>query len=295
MEHIVSFLSDYLPRENHFVVEIAGITYPDKNYHIRRPGSKVYCLEYIMSGKGWVHCGEEAFYPREGDVYLLPVDADQEYGADSQEPFQKIWMNVRGTLCDRLYEEYGLRGMFHFKDCPLYPLFREFLTLCEQAKGWEANLERRGSLLFHEILMNLSDYTERKKRDLLSERKNPAEKARKQLDGLVYETVHIGEVARGVGLSPSQLTRVFQKEYGMTPYAYFLTRKLALAQNLLRNSSLPVREIADRLQFTDEHYFSALFRQKTGVSPGAYRRGANGREELSGKESEEDREDSLLP
>ena len=79
-----------------------------------------------------------------------------------------------------------------------------------------------------------------------------------------------------MGLSPSQLTRVFQREYGMTPYAYFLSRKLALAQNLLRNSSLPIREIADRLQFTDEHYFSALFRQKTGVSPGAYRRGANG-------------------
>ena len=35
---------------------------------------------------------------------------------------------------------------------------------------------------------------------------------------------------------------------------------------------LPVREIAFRLCFPDEHYFSSLFRQKIGVSPLAYRR-----------------------
>ena len=161
MEHIVSFLSDYLPREKHFLVEIAGITYPDKNYRIRRDDSTVYCLEYIISGKGWVHCGGETFYPQEGDVYLLPVHTNQEYGADPQQPFQKIWMNVRGSLCDRLYAEYGLKGIYHFRNCPLYPLFREFLTLCEQAKGREESLERRGSLLFHEILQSLSDYNKK--------------------------------------------------------------------------------------------------------------------------------------
>ncbi len=280
MEHIVSFLSDYLPREKHFLVEIAGITYPDKNYRICRDDSTVYCLEYIISGKGWVHCGGETFYPQEGDVYLLPVHTNQEYGADPQQPFQKIWMNVRGSLCDRLYAEYGLKGIYHFRNCPLYPLFREFLTLCEQAKGREESLERRGSLLFHEILQSLSDYNKKERQSVYPERKNPAEKARKQLDGLVFDTIHIGDLARGVGLSPSQLTRVFQKEYGITPYAYFLSRKLALAQNLLRNSSLPIREIADRLKFTDEHYFSALFRQKTGMSPGAYRKGKNGQEDV---------------
>ena len=33
-----------------------------------------------------------------------------------------------------------------------------------------------------------------------------------------------------------------------------------------------VREIAAHLCFSDEHYFSSLFRQKIGVSPLAYRR-----------------------
>ena len=80
------------------------------------------------------------------------------------------------------------------------------------------------------------------------------------------------ELAEEICLSPSQLTRVFRAAYGQTPYRYLLGRRLETACLLLRGTSLPVREIAAHLCFSDEHYFSSLFRQKIGVSPLAYRR-----------------------
>ena len=55
-------------------------------------------------------------------------------------------------------------------------------------------------------------------------------------------------------------------------YAVVKGRRLETACLLLRGTSLPVREIAAHLCFSDEHYFSSLFRQKIGVSPLAYRR-----------------------
>ena len=79
-------------------------------------------------------------------------------------------------------------------------------------------------------------------------------------------------LAEEICLSPSQLTRVFRAAYGQTPYRYLLGRRLETACLLLRGTSLPVREIAAHLCFSDEHYFSSLFRQKIGVSPLAYRR-----------------------
>ena len=50
------------------------------------------------------------------------------------------------------------------------------------------------------------------------------------------------------------------------------SRRLETARLLLRGTALPVREIAFRLCFSDEHYFSSLFRRKTGQTPSAYRR-----------------------
>ena len=69
---------------------------------------------------------------------------------------RKIWMNVRGTLCDTLVDGYGLRDVVLFKNCSIYPLFREFVQLCEKKEGSKTELARRTSLLFHEILLNLA-------------------------------------------------------------------------------------------------------------------------------------------
>ncbi|MFR3482658.1 MAG: helix-turn-helix domain-containing protein [Clostridia bacterium] len=57
----------------------------------------------------------------------------------------------------------------------------------------------------------------------------------------------------------------------MTPYAYLLQQKLAAAQNLLQNTTLPVQEIARQLGYDDAHYFSNVFKAQFGVSPRAYR------------------------
>ena len=58
----------------------------------------------------------------------------------------------------------------------------------------------------------------------------------------------------------------------MTPYAYVLGKRIDLSKKLLVDTNLTVKQIADKLCFTDEYYFSNLFKRKVGVSPAAYRR-----------------------
>ena len=57
----------------------------------------------------------------------------------------------------------------------------------------------------------------------------------------------------------------------MTPYAYLLEKKLELAGQLLRDTNLSVREIAEKLSFADEYYFSNVFKKKMGVTPSLWR------------------------
>lgn len=278
MEHLVSFLPGQFPRKELFEIELTGITYPDAGYSIRREKSDIYCLEYIIDGYGYVKCDGQTFYPGKGDVYLLPAGMTHEYHALEENPFEKIWMNVRGSLCDHLYQEYGLEGHYHFPDCPLYPLFRRFLKVCEEYSGNNREfpgrelsiqeLSLQAELIFHEILGNLADHV----RGDDIRQKNAAGIAREYMDLNVYKKITVEELGREVGLSPTQLTRVFKQEYGQTPYQYFLQNKLATACLLLRNTNLQVQEIAERLQFQDAHYFSGLFHEKMGVTPKEYRR-----------------------
>lgn len=269
MEHVVSFLPGQFPRTDFFEIQMTGITYPDAGYAIRREHSDIYCLEYIIDGSGYVECDGQAFYPSKGDVYLLPVGLPHIYHSLPENPYKKIWMNVRGEFCDQLYKGYGLQGHYHFPDCPLFPLFHRFLHTCEEYRGNGKALSLRGELLFHEILGNLADYMAGK--DIRP--KNSAAIAREYMDLHVYEKISIDDLGQETGLSPAQLTRIFKKEYGLTPYQYFLQNKLTTACSLLRNTNLQVQEIAERLHFQDAHYFSGLFHEKMGVTPKEYRSG----------------------
>ena len=225
-----------------------------------------------MEGTGTVRIGEEVYRPEKGDVYLLAAGKNQDYQADTGHPWQKIWMNVRGTLCDTLVDGYGLRDVVLFKNCGIYPLFREFLQLCEKKEGSGTELAKQTSLLFHEILLNLAAHEAAGGR---REKPMPetAVQIRKYVDEHIYEKLTIRQLSEAASLSPSQLTRIFRRTYGQTPYDYILTRKVDTACLLLCNTGLTVKEIAYRLQFSDEHYFSNLFRQRTGSPPGKYKEG----------------------
>lgn len=71
-----------------------------------------------------------------------------------------------------------------------------------------------------------------------------------------------------VGLSVSQLNRLFLRHFGLTPRRYFERRRLENALVQVRRSR-PLKEIAYDLGFKSLPHFSYWFRQKTGHSPAA--------------------------
>ena len=70
-----------------------------------------------------------------------------------------------------------------------------------------------------------------------------------------------------LGVSTSHLNAVFKSYTAMTPYQYFISIKIRKAKELLEAGALPIKEVAFRLGFNDQYYFSRLFRKKTGVAP----------------------------
>lgn len=79
------------------------------------------------------------------------------------------------------------------------------------------------------------------------------------------------ELARRCGLSVNQLGRLFRAEQGVSPFQYYESRRLELAQHSLAESSLPVKELAFELGFSSPPHFSNWFSERTKRSPRAWR------------------------
>ena len=78
-------------------------------------------------------------------------------------------------------------------------------------------------------------------------------------------------LAKKIGRSEAQMLRIFRREFGTSPIAFVLERKLEQAMVLLQDTELSVKEIAAKLGFSDEFYFSRMFRKKCGHSPREFR------------------------
>lgn len=103
----------------------------------------------------------------------------------------------------------------------------------------------------------------------------PAEQAAEYLHRHYTEPeLSIEKMSDELHISASQLRRRFMQAYGVSPLRYAQSLRLEFAKNLLMNEHLPVAEAAARAGFASEFYFSRFFRERMGVTPGAYRSGA---------------------
>ncbi|WP_248927007.1 response regulator [Paenibacillus hamazuiensis] len=79
--------------------------------------------------------------------------------------------------------------------------------------------------------------------------------------------------AQMLQVSPVYLSRVLKQELGSTFVALLTETRIKKAIQLLNASDLPIHEIAERVGYDTQHYFSTAFKKATGVSPLQYRRG----------------------
>ncbi|GAA3403142.1 helix-turn-helix domain-containing protein [Paenibacillus hodogayensis] len=79
------------------------------------------------------------------------------------------------------------------------------------------------------------------------------------------------EAASRFGLSSSQLSRMFKEEMNVNFIDYCIQARMSRAKEWLVHSDMPIKQIADRLQYTTTQNFSRAFKQTTGMSPGQYR------------------------
>ena len=94
---------------------------------------------------------------------------------------------------------------------------------------------------------------------------------RSLLDANVRVPVSIGACCRELGYTPEALIRLFKKFTGITPGRYLQNQRLTEVCELLRDSKLSVKEIAQLCGFESQNYLGRIFKQTLGVTPVQYR------------------------
>jgi transcriptional regulator GlxA family with amidase domain len=96
-------------------------------------------------------------------------------------------------------------------------------------------------------------------------------RAKDRMDAASQDEWPIPRLARVSGVSEAHFARSFKAAFGLPPHRYLLTRRIERAKALLRDTDLPVTEIAFQTGWNSLGTFGRIFRDITGESPSEVR------------------------
>ena len=191
------------------------------------------------------------------------------YCADHDDPWEYYWVGFHGSDASRLVSQAGLSEdfpLFHYDKDSLY---RERLLRIYQLNGSRPSDEARMQAELLIFLATLMDNTQKVEDD----HKSGYEYIQKSLRYIDYNysrDIDVDDIAANAGISRSHLYRLFVQHISMPPNEYLTRYRIQKACILLQQQHLSVGEAAYSTGFSDQLYFSRVFKKYKGVPPSRY-------------------------
>ncbi len=262
-EFVRSFVQPHA--DTPYYISLAGITYPNTNYHLNIKDRSISVIEYVTDGKGYVLIDNEYKEVKADMIYFLKKGDHHEYFAEKKEPFTKIFLNISGTLSREIASLYGLVNKHIFINKKLRSTFERVPQVLRSSKS-EEEIQIELQVILIEILTKLSFQQSEEKVS------KEAAKLKEYIDININRIIPNSELAKVIFRSVDYCQKLIIKEYGSTPYTYQINKKIMIAKNLLANTDISIGELGASLGYNDPHYFSNIFKTKTGLSPLKYKK-----------------------
>lgn len=231
------------------------ITSELKTYRPR--GRKDYQLLYVV--KGEIIFGKEKI--SDGDFFIYSPGDAQSYSYKETTGNLYFWIHFTGHSVENILKGFGIKNGKNCGNGRKNEVEKLFRMLLDELKTCSSNATKYATALLYSLISLLSEE---------AKREYHFTRAIAMLENLKDNT-GVESLAEIYGITPEHFIRAFKKFYGTTPLEYRITFRLSYAKNLLIDTDFSVSEIARQCGFSDQFYFSRLFKKHNGVSPQRYR------------------------
>ena len=207
-----------------------------------------------------------------GDMFLLFPGEWHTYHPAPEVGWKSYWIGFRGKNMDD-----RVRAGFLTPDSPIYHVGYSFTIEGLYKRAYEAAVEEAAysQQLMAGIVNHLIGmmYSLERNRELSKNKQqvDMISRARMRIRESLESDLTIQQIAEELGVSYSNLRKLFKEHTGLSPATYQQELRLLRAKELLTTTELSIKEIAYRLNFESPDYFSAKFKAKMGIKPSEVR------------------------
>ncbi len=228
-----------------------------------------FLLHHILSGKGVYLCRDARYELNAGDTFLVYPNTTIHYYADSQEPWEYIWVGFSGmdaAACVARTDFSPEAPVFYGRDSDEIQKLLETIYQSFGTTAWE-NLEMTARLY---SLLAFLTRTAQRSQDDRDGVPDCAQMAAEYIINHYEEPITVEGLAAYTAVSHSSLYRRFVRRFQISPKRFLLEYRIERACMLLSTTNCSIQEVATSVGFEDPFYFSRAFKDVKGVSPRQY-------------------------
>ena len=231
-------------------------------------GRNDYYLMYIECGELEFEINEKSFTAQSGCTVIFPPHCHYKYTYLGDNALSYLWSHFTGSYTERFLAESGFKKLpCIIQSDPSIKIISHFEKLFYIFSLHEPLQKQRLACQLENILLSIA---------LNSNSTYMVRGLAKSL-GYIHtcynKEIRIPELAKMESLSNSRYITVFKENMGMSPSEYILNLRINVACDLLRHHDLSVKEVAASVGYYNSHFFSKLFKKKTGSTPKKYKEG----------------------
>ena len=238
-------------------------------------------IHYISKGYGTFKINDEVYNLKQGDIFILLKGMNVEYIASMDEPWEYYWIGFSGSKANECLKRTAIIESYAASCKEDSKIPHIILNMCEISKTYNPSCSD-DILLLKELYSLL--YA------LIEEFPKPFEYKDKELHAYIQEAINfinsnymnsitVNEIANHVNLSRSYLYKMFIKNLKISPQKYLINLRMYKATLLLKNTKIPIGEVASKVGYSDSLLFSKTFSKYFSMSPLNYRNNQIGKSE----------------
>jgi AraC-like DNA-binding protein len=224
-----------------------------------------YQIVFITKGNGTFKNRQEQYPVKPGTVFILFPGEWHWYSPDIETGWHEYWVGFKGDLPDGL-----IRNGFLKIDQPIHnmgysdSLINIYMEIFDLARTESPGYQMRIGALVYLMFVEING-------GMQKERPTDNEKIIQRVKFIfnenLYKELNMTSLSADIGVSYKLFKQLFMEYTGLSPYQYFLHLKINKAKELLQSGQHSVKDVAYTLAFTNQYYFSRLFKKKTGSVP----------------------------
>jgi len=109
--------------------------------------------------------------------------------------------------------------------------------------------------------------------------KNQVEKAKEYIENHWLEPFSLSETAKAACLSRAHFAKLFKMHTGLTPHEYYINYKIEKLKEKLLDGNLSIAQAFAACNMNYNGHSARIFKEKTGLSPSAYKKMREGKED----------------